>query len=225
MGRYLIRRTLFLILVLFIVSFLTCLIFIKLPPGDPARIFAGRRTTPRIVETIRHNYGLDRPWYVQYASFVGNAVQGDFGYSLKYRGQPAMGLVFQRLPATLALVAGALAFAAVPLTDHVVVVAVLLAVYIGHSVVWNVLAASVRQKATPARLMGRAGSVSRLLGMSGLALGALLGGTLASVFGLRPPFLVAGSLFLVAAVVCVLAGPRFRAWEKGQEARESAGEH
>lgn len=123
---------------------------------------------------------------------------------------------------TGALLTGALAFAAVPLTDHVVVVAVLLAVYIGHSVVWNVLAASVRQKAVPARLMGRAASVSRLLGMSGLALGALLGGTLASVLGLRPPFLVAGALFLVAVAVCALTAPRFRAWEARQEAREAA---
>ncbi|WP_017590573.1 MFS transporter [Nocardiopsis ganjiahuensis] len=126
---------------------------------------------------------------------------------------------------TGALLTGALAFAAIPLTDHVVVVAALLAVYIGHSVVWNVLAASVRQKAVPARLMGRAGSVSRLLGMSGLALGALLGGTLASLFGLRPPFLVAGALFLAAAVVCVLAAPGFREWEREQQAREATDEH
>ncbi|MGH2527776.1 MAG: ABC transporter permease [Actinomycetota bacterium] len=70
MGRYLIRRTLFLILVLVIVSFLTFLIFLKLPPGDPARIAAGRRTSPHIIATIRHNYGLDRPWYIQYSRFA-----------------------------------------------------------------------------------------------------------------------------------------------------------
>ncbi|HEX5947982.1 MAG TPA: ABC transporter permease, partial [Actinomycetota bacterium] len=46
MGRYLIRRSLFLVLVLLIVSFMTFLIFYKLPPGDPARIAAGRRTSP-----------------------------------------------------------------------------------------------------------------------------------------------------------------------------------
>ena len=47
MGRYLIRRTLFMVLVLVIVSFLTFLIFFKLPAGDPARLFAGRVITRR----------------------------------------------------------------------------------------------------------------------------------------------------------------------------------
>jgi peptide/nickel transport system permease protein len=70
MGRYLIRRTLFLILVLIVVSFLTFLIFFKLPPGDPARIAAGRRATPDIIERARRNLGLDQPWYVQYGRFA-----------------------------------------------------------------------------------------------------------------------------------------------------------
>jgi peptide/nickel transport system permease protein len=70
MGRYLIRRTLFLILVLIIVSFVTFLIFFKLPPGDPARLAAGRRTTPEILEQVRENFGLDEPWYVQYGRFA-----------------------------------------------------------------------------------------------------------------------------------------------------------
>ena len=70
MGRYLIRRTMFLILVLIIVSFLTFLIFFKLPPGDPARIAAGRRTSPDIIAQARENLGLDEPWYVQYGRFA-----------------------------------------------------------------------------------------------------------------------------------------------------------
>jgi peptide/nickel transport system permease protein len=68
--RYLIRRTLFLILVLFIVSFLTFLIFFKLPPGDPARLAAGRRTTPEIIQQVRRNFGLDEPWWEQYRRFA-----------------------------------------------------------------------------------------------------------------------------------------------------------
>jgi peptide/nickel transport system permease protein len=70
MGRYLIRRMLFLILVLIMVSFLTFLIFYKLPPGDPARFAAGRRATPDIIERARRNLGLDHPWYVQYGRFA-----------------------------------------------------------------------------------------------------------------------------------------------------------
>jgi peptide/nickel transport system permease protein len=70
MGRYLIRRSLFLVLVVFLVSFLAFLIFFKLPPGDPARIAAGRRATEDIIERARRNLGLDEPWYVQYGRFA-----------------------------------------------------------------------------------------------------------------------------------------------------------
>lgn len=59
MGRYLIRRTLFLIFVLWIVSLLTFLIFVKLPPGDPARRAAGRTTTPETLMDVRLRLGLD----------------------------------------------------------------------------------------------------------------------------------------------------------------------
>src|SRR5919106_1634224 len=70
MGRYLIRRFLFLLLVLVMVSFVTFGIFFKLPPGDPARRAAGRKTTADIIATARHNLGLNRPWYVQYWRFA-----------------------------------------------------------------------------------------------------------------------------------------------------------
>jgi peptide/nickel transport system permease protein len=70
MGRYLIRRSLFLILVLIIVSLLTFFIFLKLPAGDPARLLAGPRTTERLLNEIREKIGLDDPWYVQYGRFA-----------------------------------------------------------------------------------------------------------------------------------------------------------
>ena len=70
MGRYLIRRTLFLILVLFIVSVLTFLIFVKLPAGDPARRAVGRSVTPEQIEAARVAFGLDKPLVVQYARFA-----------------------------------------------------------------------------------------------------------------------------------------------------------
>ncbi len=70
MGRYLIRRTLFMLLILWIISVLTFLIFIKLPPGDPARRLAGRETSPLILSQIRHNIGLDQPILVQYGRFA-----------------------------------------------------------------------------------------------------------------------------------------------------------
>jgi peptide/nickel transport system permease protein len=115
MGRYLIRRTLFLILVLFIVSALTFLIFFKLPPGDPARRFAGRRTTARIIELARHNLGLDQPWYVQYGRFAKGLIPWP-GYFLNEQVYfsydnfvPVKEEIYKRLPVTATLAVGAAA--------------------------------------------------------------------------------------------------------------------
>ena len=70
MGRYLVRRTLFMVLVLFIVSLLTFVIFVKLPAGDPARRAAGKAPTPEQIANARRAFGLDRPVWVQYARFA-----------------------------------------------------------------------------------------------------------------------------------------------------------
>jgi peptide/nickel transport system permease protein len=113
MGRYLIRRSLFLILVMVIVSFMTFLIFYKLPPGDPARIAAGRRTSPDIIRQARENLGLDRPWYVQYGRFAKGLVPWP-GYFLNEQVYfsynnfvPVKEQVFDRLPVTIVLAVGA----------------------------------------------------------------------------------------------------------------------
>jgi peptide/nickel transport system permease protein len=58
------------ILVIMIVSFLTFLIFVKLPAGDPARRAVGRSTTPEQIENARVAFGLDKPIYVQYWRFL-----------------------------------------------------------------------------------------------------------------------------------------------------------
>ncbi len=113
MGRYLIRRVLFLILVLFIVSFVTFVIFYKLPPGDPARIAAGRRTSPDIIAQARENLGLDKPWYVQYGRFAKGLVPccGMFLNEQVYYSYnnfvPVKEQVFDRLPVTIVLAVGA----------------------------------------------------------------------------------------------------------------------
>ncbi len=70
MGRYLVRRTLFMILVLLVVSLLTFLIFVKLPAGDPARRAAGKTSTPEQIANARSAFGLDKPVWVQYARFA-----------------------------------------------------------------------------------------------------------------------------------------------------------
>ncbi len=112
MGRYLIRRSLFLILVLWIVSALTFLIFVKLPPGDPARRAAGRRATVETIEQARVNLGLDKPWYVQYGRFAKGLIplpgfflneQVYFSYN---NFVPVKEEIYQRLPVSFTLALG-----------------------------------------------------------------------------------------------------------------------
>src|SRR5215211_1090533 len=115
MGRYLIRRTLFMILVLFIVSLITFIIFVKLPASDPARRAVGKSTSPENVEAARHAFGLDRPLYVQYSRFAkglipwpGLFLNEDVYYSYA-NFVPVKEEIFSRLPVTIALAVGAAA--------------------------------------------------------------------------------------------------------------------
>ena len=70
--------------------------------GDPALYLLGPEATDADYEQIKKNMGLDRPLYVQYASFLGNIVRADFGKS-HIRGVSAREILIQRLPATLQL--------------------------------------------------------------------------------------------------------------------------
>src|SRR3954471_22417351 len=81
--------------------------------GDPVVFMLGQDTTPEHREEITRMLGLDRPFYVQYAKFLANAVQGEFGLSLR-QVQPVSKLIVERLPATLelSLVAAFIALAA-----------------------------------------------------------------------------------------------------------------
>jgi peptide/nickel transport system permease protein len=113
MGRYLIRRSLFLILVLFIISALTFLIFFKLPAGDPARRAAGRRVTADIIRQVRINLGLDKPWYVQYGRFAKGLIPWP-GYFLNeqvyfsyFNNVPVKEQLYGRIPYTVVLALGA----------------------------------------------------------------------------------------------------------------------
>ncbi len=101
---FLIKRLAFGLLVLFSLSIFVFVLFF-VAPGDPARIIAGDKATPEILNQIRANLGLDQPIYVQYLKFIGQLLQGDLGFS--YRSQQAVGeLILDRLPATVSLVAG-----------------------------------------------------------------------------------------------------------------------
>jgi peptide/nickel transport system permease protein len=80
--------------------------------GDPVLFMLGQDATPEHRERVTRLLGLDQPFYVQYAKFVGRAVQGDFGLSLR-QVQPVSKLLVERLPATLELSIVAAVFALV----------------------------------------------------------------------------------------------------------------
>ena len=112
MARYLIRRALFLVLVLFVVSLITFLIFVKLPASDPARRAAGRATTPENIAAARQAFGLDQPIWVQYARFAQGLIPWPglflnedvyFSYS---NFVPVKEEIFKRLPVTVTLAVG-----------------------------------------------------------------------------------------------------------------------
>jgi len=80
--------------------------------GDPVLFMLGQDATPEDHARVSKLLGLDQPFYVQYASFVGRAVRGEFGLSLR-QAQPVSRLIAERLPATLELSAVAALFALV----------------------------------------------------------------------------------------------------------------
>jgi peptide/nickel transport system permease protein len=82
----------------------------KLIPGDPAEAILGPAATTEKIEMVRKSLGLDRPFYVQFVTFLDNAVHGNFGISLRL-GRPVSTLLVERLPATLELAFTATLFA------------------------------------------------------------------------------------------------------------------
>jgi peptide/nickel transport system permease protein len=108
MVRYIIRRVIWMFVLLALVSALTFVIFYVLPTGDPAAVRAGRLATPELIARIRHDLGLDDPLYVQYWTYMKAVVlHFDFGFSY-VTGQSVRDTIVSRLPATISLTAGAL---------------------------------------------------------------------------------------------------------------------
>jgi len=107
-GKYIVRRLLLLGVVLFGVS---TLIFVILRlSGDPTALFVTETATAEDVQKVRQAMGFDDPLYIQYGRFLARAAVGDFGTSFRF-SQPAIGIVLQRFPATLALTLAAIGLA------------------------------------------------------------------------------------------------------------------
>jgi ABC-type dipeptide/oligopeptide/nickel transport system permease component len=100
------RRLLGAIPVILGMSFLVFFLM-QMAPGDPVSLLLGEDAEPQEIEQIRKEWGLDQPIIVQYWQFLKQAVQGNFGESLRY-GEPVTELVMERLPATLELAGASL---------------------------------------------------------------------------------------------------------------------
>jgi ABC-type dipeptide/oligopeptide/nickel transport system permease component len=83
-------------------------------PGDPVQVMLGLKANREIVERVRHEYGLDQPFPIIYLNYIGNVLQGNFGYGLsRYNGQPVGTLIAERLPVTVQMNMLALVFGSV----------------------------------------------------------------------------------------------------------------
>ena len=109
MLRYLVRRLLLLIPILFGVSVLI-FFWIRALPGSPAESLLGERATPALVKAYRHEYGFDKPVYVQYWKYLQTTVKGDLGVSIADRRR-VIDDIKARFPATVELALAAMIFA------------------------------------------------------------------------------------------------------------------
>jgi len=106
MQRYIARRFLQSLLALWVMSLIV--FSLARVTGNPLDVMLPLEAGPEEYERVSKHWGLDKPLYVQYVVFLTKALQGDFGNSWKWHGYTAMGLVGQRLPATLQLAGFAL---------------------------------------------------------------------------------------------------------------------
>src|SRR4051812_41251305 len=100
MLAFILRRVFQAVIVMVVVAYIAFLLFQYV--GDPVVFLLGQDATPQQIRQLRSDLGLDQPFYVQFLHFLGNAVQGEFGLSLR-QGAKVSRLIAERFPATLEL--------------------------------------------------------------------------------------------------------------------------
>ena len=100
MLAFILRRLAQAVAVMLTVAFIAFMLFQYV--GDPVTNLLGQDATQDQRDALRKELGLDQPFFVQFGAFVGNALQGEFGMSLR-QGQKVSSLILERLPATLEL--------------------------------------------------------------------------------------------------------------------------
>jgi peptide/nickel transport system permease protein len=108
MIRYIARRLLHAVPVLFGVSLITFGLTYLLP-ADPARMYAGTNASVETVNSIRHQLGLDQPFHIQYLTYLGRVLRGDLGFSYKLQ-LPVTEAIMSRFPYTLQLIVAGIFF-------------------------------------------------------------------------------------------------------------------
>lgn len=103
---YIIQRLLLAVIVILGVTFVVFLI-VQIVPGDPARVVLGPYASDDAVSGLRERLGLNRPFFVQYVTWLGDALRGDFGNSL-ITSQPVTPQLMQRLGPSLELAVASL---------------------------------------------------------------------------------------------------------------------
>jgi len=124
-------------------------VLLRISPGDPAVVLAGDSGTPEVLERIREDLGLNRPLYVQYATWFWDLVRGDLGTSVMSK-KPVLDLILSRVEPTLVLAVTAL------------MLTVLLAIPLGTIAAWRqysiidraIMAFSVGGLSVPAFVIG-----------------------------------------------------------------------
>jgi peptide/nickel transport system permease protein len=112
MWRYIVRRLLWVVVVLLVVTSITYVVFFVMPSTDPAVTFAGKNPTPEQIEEVRRNFGLDKPVPVQYLTFIKHVFLGDqygwpgLGFSYSTRS-PVKDQFYGRVLVTAQLAFGA----------------------------------------------------------------------------------------------------------------------
>jgi ABC-type dipeptide/oligopeptide/nickel transport system permease component len=109
MLTFIVRRLLWLLPMLLAVSLVT-FVMIHLVPGDPVEIYMGQNASGHSLQLARHELGLDQPLPVQYLRYLGNALHGDLGTSIRSQ-RPVLAEIGDRFPATLELTLSAMALA------------------------------------------------------------------------------------------------------------------
>ena len=107
MLTFIIRRVLWTALVMFAITVLVFVIFFKTPGVDPVRLIAGRNPSPQNLAAIRHQFGLDRPFPVQYGLMMKQMFWSRDLVSYSNQGTKVIPEILQATPATLSLVFGA----------------------------------------------------------------------------------------------------------------------